>query len=534
MTQLAILSCFTLSLAACGDDGMMMVTDTGTGDTDVPDTGTPDTDVDTSRPPPPPSVCESPITLAGEMGTVSVSGDTSAVDTGAVDLGADCGNAMAARFAPQEVVAYTVPGTVPIAVEFTTAADGTADDFDTLIQVRSDCTMLPPNDPQSCFDDIDPGGGDFRSRGAIAAMGGDTVFFIVTGYAETPVDGYTDRGAWTLEVTARQNTAPTLTGGTMRIIDGEFEGNLQGMDPDGDIDGWQAIFLDDAGDPVDLNGDMMPDTEGFFFRFDEPVDGMTDIDAYTTIDVIDEGPPPVTFYELIMDSGATQIEAWLIDRIAAESAHMTFSIDQPTVVGIGETCDDVDIVCSRDLDCISSTCEWPAAVTAACMGATAVDMARADTTATTDTQSGTVEMAAGDFVGSCGNTASGGETLYNVRVRGGGTYDLIASTNNAATGDADTVVYIRSTCEDTSTEEACHDDVDGMAMPPELASTAEALDISSGFYTVIVEVFGGAMMSTPFDLDLSVRPVLATGATCDVAEVDNRCAGGACAAGTCP
>jgi len=48
------------------------------------------------------------------------------------------------------------------------------------------------------------------------------------------------------------------------------------------------------------------------------------------------------------------------------------------------------------------------------------------------------------------------------------------------------------------------------------------------------EVFGGAMMSTPFDLDLSVRPVLATGATCDVAEVDNRCAGGACAAGTCP
>ena len=36
-----------------------------------------------------------------------------------VDLGADCGNPEAARFAPQEVVADTVPGTEPVGVLFT-------------------------------------------------------------------------------------------------------------------------------------------------------------------------------------------------------------------------------------------------------------------------------------------------------------------------------------------------------------------------------------------------------------------------------
>jgi hypothetical protein len=35
-------------------------------------------------------------------------------------------------------------------------------------------------------------------------------------------------------------------------------------------------------------------------------------------------------------------------------------------------------------------------------------------------------------------------------------------------------------------------------------------------------------------VEVALRPVLGSGAACDVAQVENRCAASACAAGTCP
>jgi hypothetical protein len=42
------------------------------------------------------------------------------------------------------------------------------------------------------------------------------------------------------------------------------------------------------------------------------------------------------------------------------------------------------------------------------------------------------------------------------------------------------------------------------------------------------------MSGAPFAMEVSLRPVLASGATCDMTGANNRCAGGACAGGTCP
>jgi hypothetical protein len=55
---------------------------------------------------------------------------------------------------------------------------------------------------------------------------------------------------------------------------------------------------------------------------------------------------------------------------------------------------------------------------------------------------------------------------------------------------------------------------------------------------VFVEDYGGVaeMTTTRFELRVSLRPVLATGAPCDPDGVNDRCAAGACPAGTmvCP
>ena len=120
--HLAFATCLALAglASGCGDDSTMMMTDTGMGDSDMPDSSMPDsTRPDT--PPPPEDVCTAPIDVVGEIGTVSVSGNTSTTMLRPRDLGADCGNAEAARFAPQEVVAYQVPGTEPVGVLFTLA-----------------------------------------------------------------------------------------------------------------------------------------------------------------------------------------------------------------------------------------------------------------------------------------------------------------------------------------------------------------------------------------------------------------------------
>jgi hypothetical protein len=502
--SLSFLSLAALSLAACGDDSTTPPPDGGPGDAMVLDGG-PGTD---SGPPAVP-VCMATRAVTSEVGvTMTVTGDTSMAATRPVDLGPGCGNAESPRFAPQEVIEYTVPGTGPLGVELTLVTTGTDMMFDTVIQLRTSCDAIP-TEPNTCFDDTDLAGGELRSTGGFSAMGGDVVYIFITGYSETPVEGFEDRGAWALDITARANTAPEILGAEILLVGDEIRVTAMGADPDGDVLGFNVNFLDAAGDPVDLAAAPL---------FAEDLTGMT---TFT-------GTAMLTGGNTVRMAGATQAAVSIYDRVFATSAPTTVPVVDAALVGIGETCDATNI-CAAPLTCESSVCEAPADVVTACGAATDVTVATPTTTLTTASITGSIDMGTGLFAGRCAATP-GLEALYTVDVPAG-MFDLVANTDRPGTAmDTDTVVWIRSECADPTDEVACSDDI-GMMM---LHSNAVVMNAEAGTYTIGVEIFGGATAATAFELEVGLRPVLATGATCDDAGVMNRCAGGACATGTCP
>jgi hypothetical protein len=512
-----------LLLAACGDDdgmrpidsGMMMVdgaaADTGPrrdAGTDAGET------VELAS-------CDMPRTLEGTIGTVSVSGDTTLGAEGERDLGPACGNADAPRWAPQEVIAYEVPGTGPTAVTATLVTDGTPESFDTVIQLRTDCTMIPAAALlPTCFDDTAEG---VRSEAMATVEGGTTLFIIVTGYAETPVTDATDRGPYQLDVTARANELPAVTGGEVLVIGSRARVVVDGMDADMDPFGFVAAFQDAAGMPVDLNADGAADdgdrVAGAFDNLDE-LAGMA---AYTGVATIDD------LGTLLTDASATQAEVQLIDDGFGVGAAMTLMVRAVNEVGFGEACD-MDNICAETLTCTAATCQATAEVTAACAAATPIVVTPPTTTTTTATASGMFAAGAGALAGSCGPTGS--ESIHTVTVPAG-SYDLLARTDLAGTADTDTILYVRSTCQDPSTELACNDDIDFAAGT--ISSAVEVMDAAAGTYSIVVEPFGELDAAAPYELEVALRPVLATGAACDPMGVMNRCAGGACPAGmVCP
>lgn len=127
---------------------------------------------------------------------------------------------------------------------------------------------------------------------------------------------------------------------------------------------------------------------------------------------------------------------------------------------------------------------------------------------------------------------SGAPVLYTVTVPAGA-FDLVATNVNAGTASTlDTVIYALATCGNPGSGPAgaCVDDVMG-----ERRATLVVQNIAAGTYTLAVSAYTSLAMTAPFTLDVTLRPVLATGATCDPMGVMNRCSAGACpAGGVCP
>ena len=516
---------FLFLLSACGDDdgmrpidsGMMTVDGGGTDTGPRPDSG--GTDAGTVEL----ATCDMPRVLEGTIGTVSISGDTTRGAEGSRDLGPSCGNTEAARWAPQEVIQYEVPGTGPTAVTATLLTDGTPMSFDTVIQLRTDCTMIPEGGLlPTCFDDSGPG--EFRSEAVATLEGGSTVYFIVTGYTETPVMDGMDRGPYQLDVTARANELPVITGGEVLVIGERGRVVVSGMDADMDPFGFAAEFQDAAGMPVDLNGDsMVDDSDRLAGAFDN-LDAIADMASYTGESTVDGLGTAIT------DASATQASVQLIDAAFGVGEAMTLTVRMVNEVGFGDACD-ADNICAPTLTCTAGTCQASAEVTAACTAATPIVVTPPTTTTTTATATGMLEAGPGALAGSCGDT-SGAESLHTVAVPAGN-FDLVARTDLAGTGETDTILYVRSTCQDPSTEAACNDDIDFAGGV--VASAVEVMDVAAGTYTIAVEPFGTLDAAASYELEVGLRPVLATGATCDPMGVMNRCAGGACPASMlCP
>jgi hypothetical protein len=529
-THIILLPVLFTGALGCGDDGM------APGDGSMLDGGGMDgPGLDSSRdaaPPPVLPTCAMPRMVQGEIGMVTVTGDTTGGAAGSLTLGEGCGGMGAAA---QFVVAYEAPGSGPVAIEFTTVDPGTPMTFDTVVEVRTDCAMAPDAVGQTCFDDS---GMDLRSTGITSAMGGDTVFFVVTGYAGSMAPN-TDEGPFTLQITARANNLPTVTGGEVRALMTRAEVEISGTDTDGDgALGFRARFVDMAGMPVDMDvdGDGSLDGNEVVAPFDNDLTGMMMFTGTTDFAELGEA------LRFAMPGMPTHADVEIIDEAFAFGPMMRVPVRYLTEVGLGAMCTG-DNVCAAGLTCDATmVCVAAPEVLTACTGATALTVAPPTTTITTASATGTIMMGDGLFNGTCTDFAklspveasAGREALYSVVVPAG-MVDLVARTDQAGTMDTDTIVYIRSNCPDPITTRACSDDIDTEGEI--YTSLAEVRDAPAGTYTVFVEVFGGVDEgSAPFELQVGLRPVLATGAACDPMGVMNRCAGGACPMATmmCP
>lgn len=463
--------------------------------------------------------------------TTSVSFDTTMTEERPRDLGLDCGNPDAElRWAPQEVVELHVPGTGPVAIEFDAAVAGTQEDFNTVIQVRRTCERVPTGIfPPTCFDDANAI--EFRSAGAIEATGGETLFFVVTGYSEPPAEqGTVDRGRVQVDFRARANTAPTLTSGFVRLANDDVIIGASGTDPDADAIGVAMNFLGPDGSLLDIYGDGEATMDGDVFTvlFDP---------APTTADYVGRGlvlGNEITLAAFLRGARVSAVQLRTFDAAYAQSAVLEVPVEEATLVGLDEACDD-ERVCRRPMTCSSAgVCEVRGPAAAICTGATVVPIEAPTTVATTATVSGTTGAGVGQYEQSCapGDGSLGAEVAYSVVVPEG-TFDLIATTDLPGSGSTDTILALRSSCPDGGTELACNDDV---AMG-NLQSALEQRGLAGGTYYLMVESYGGlASGSAPHALQVTLRPVLAAGETCDPAGAQNRCAGGACPADTmlCP
>lgn len=505
-----------LSLAACG------------GTTPAP------VDAGTDAPPPPdggpPFACELARRVDGVLGdTVTVMLDTTMTTSRPRDLGLSCGNVESeVRWARQEVIEFHVPGDGPVAIDVDTTGEGTLLQLNSVVQVRRDCATAPTGTfPPTCFDDVSED--ELRGRGSVAASGGDVLYFYVTGFSDPPAEQMAvDEGPIQVDFFVRANAAPTLTAGFVRLAENDVMIGATGMDADSDLAGIALNFLGPDGELLDIWGDGAATMDGDVIVVTyNPAPTTPAYDDFVVIRAAE-----LTLGQYLRGADASAAILRLFDRGNAVSGELEVPITEATLVGYQEACDATH-ACRSPMVCSTGTCEVFGDALAVCESATPVTIATPTDTATTATVTGVTGAGYGQYSPVCvtGAGSAGAETVYAIEVPTG-TFDLLVTTDLPGTGATDTIVYVRSACPDSGSELACNDDI---AYPDNTQSAVELRDIAPGRYSVFVEMYGGIGSGTaPHAIQFTLRPVLATGATCDPAGVTNRCAAGACASGTCP
>lgn len=466
-------------------------------------------------------------TLDGLMGdTVSADFDTTMTMTRPRDLGLRCGNASGeVRWADQEVVEFHVPGTGPVGVRFSAVNDGTQIDFNTVIQVRrGDCRMVPAESfPPSCFDNA--AATEVRSAGGVQAMGGDTLYFFITGYSDPPASEMTvDEGTIHVEFTVEANTAPTLNSASVILAGTETIVTAEATDAEGPILGYVLAFYTAAG-RLDIFGDGVADDNDVLTLAFESVDRAgTTYTGHDTIRAMTE----YTIAGYCRAVGCTQLGIRVFDEGYAGSAELRVDVEEAAFVGVGGVCDTTHL-CGEGLVCSGGICAITPAVMTACAAAMDLVIPLPTTTATNVRVTGTIPAGTGTFGSTCGMTP-GRERIWRLTVPAGH-FDARLTTDVAGTAAAtDTVMYVRAICEDPASQLAmgCNDDI----TMSNLHSTLSFRDIPEGDYYVFVETYTGA--TAAYGLSATLVPVLDPGAACDPAGLTNRCATGTCPAGASP
>lgn len=508
-----------LALVGCGGNDTVNTTDAGmhndmsTGDMAVVDMTTTDTgNVDMGTPQALPT-CASPRAVTGELDTTAtITIDTTGGVPGTLSL-TECGAAAEMQVAPQAVIAYTVPGTGDVTLLFTTDTEGSDAELDTVVEIITDGPCADaPIDSTGCFDDINYTAGNVKSGGTITATGGSTIFFILTGYADA-------EGVISLDVHPFINTPPVLTTATLNVGTIRALARLTGSDTTMDVDHATVRLLGPEATPLDLNDDGMVDaTDTVSLDFDTALTGMATFTG--TISLGGAALARVSSLEPVT------AEFTLVDVAGAASSVVTATVTYNSD-SLGAACSEAS-PCGNveEISCVSETCTASAAVGTACEVLTPITVATpAAGSSASGMTTGTTGVAASGVGGTCQRVHLT-PSVYSVVVPEGA-YDLIATTDVAGTDAmADTVLSVRSTCSDISTERACNDDAGEAAH-----STIEYLDAPAGTYALFVDQYVGATPPTAglaFGLQVTLRSVIDAGATCDPTGVMNRCSTGAC------
>lgn len=427
---------------------------------------------------------------------LTITGDTTDGPAGPLELGA-CGEQVAAFRGPQDVLAIRIGGTGERAVRLSLRQENTSVTFDTLLQARSVCTTAPERD--RCFDDV---GLDVRSEGGVMVNGGDTLYVVVTA-------ADTDNERYELLVESTTNAAPTLTAASfVRVGDASSEIVVSGADTNSNIVGVGFQLLDAAGAPISIAGVGAPaDVGPFFVPFEPSISTAT----FSNVLLTGEGSmfaPPI--------GAAVSARIFVNDFFGARSAPMDVAIRDITVVPLGGACD-ATRRCAVPNECTGGVCVASSAAGPLCAAATTVTL-MTPLAGTAQSVSVNAMLPAGaGALGGC-DGAEGGEVAFNVTVPEGA-FDLTARTINPGTSDSlDTVVFVRETCTDASTELTCDDDEFG-----DPRSNMQLNNVSAGTYTVVVGSLGVLSAATPARVDFRLRPLLAAGDLCDPMSVDNRC-----------
>lgn len=519
-----LLSACALGLIACDSDPEV--------DAGPPDSGAAPVDGGPSF------TCASAIEVTGVLDdVVSQTVDTTMVDEAPRDLGLTCGNPSAElRWAPQAVIAFEVPGSGPVAVQFSTINEVTPPEMAVVVQARHDCEMVPEQSfPSPCFGPLEPRV-EWRAQGAVPAMGGETLYFVVTGYTDVSevAPGVVDRGPVRIDFTVSANEKPTLDAADLVLIGADLRADASGSDADGNVTALLTNYYDEAG-LLDLYGTGAPTESNSLFAIplDDPAPTGT---SWTGGAWVRSTPDDMRTQlgEYLIARGATMARVIAVDDLNGVSEPLMVPLVQAEIVGYGETCGaarrcDVGYTCGA-----GGTCEASAAAMAACGAATDAMLPAFTDQAVTVTVTDTTGTDPGNFdplAGCVGaGEAAGDESVYQVDVASG-TFDLLLSTATPITGRTDTVIYVRTACAEPPTELGCNDDIGGGVVASEL----ELRDLAPGTYYVFVEqVVEPGLQPRGHALEITARPVLTTGASCDDAEVLNRCASGACTMGTCP
>lgn len=306
---------------------------------------------------------------------------------------------------------------------------------------------------------------------------------------------------------------------------------------------------------TDPDGDA--DVTGLEIAFVGPLGELVRVDGYATqrVDAIRVGgrvEATLGVVDVPADVRGLLVRAVDAAGVTSESSVTAFRSDG-TFVGITQPCDGAEgpAICLGELECASSgpsagTCQPSATVTSACSTATPVTLAAGMGQTRVGRTTVTIESGAGFLRYPFEQCPEGDIDSFTPRTQGRegilavtvpeGRWDVLAQTSGGT--DLDTILYFRTTCGDPESTIGCADDIDFSTN--NYYSALEVQNVvappAGRTVAVIAELWDGptGTMGETFDVDVTLRPVRASGDSCDSGFQLDRCEGTPCRAGTCP